>query len=588
MSISQLRSNNSIFRSIFLAVIVSVMPMKFCLGQSPSADSQTSSDLSIIPDITITVHADQPTGKLTPIWSYFGYDEANYTYSSDGDELLAKLAILNPQPVYIRSHHLLTSGNGQTWLKWSSTGIYNEDPQGNAIYDWSTIDRIFDTLQRHKLKPYVEMGFMPQALTVHPGNYTPPKVLHGKPRDSVGGGAFYPPKDYAKWQTLIETWVRHCVQRYGKDEVLSWYWELWNEPDITYWKGSREEFFKLYDYTAAAVKNVLPAARFGGPHVTNPTGKGSEEFLRKFLEHCLGGKNHVTGKTGAPLDLIAFHTKGGTRVVNGHVRMNAANHLRTIDRGCAIVASYPQFKHLPLIIGESDPDGCAACSSEFYPQNAYRNGTQYASYTAATFMREQAVAERHGVNLQGALTWAFAFPDQPWFAGFRTLSTHGVAKPVLNAFRMFSMLESQRLKVENSSGRTLGELMSPQARATTDIDAVATRSSRAISVIIWHHHDDNVPGPARSVELVVTGLPQEATQITQTHYRIDEHHSNAYSIWRDLGSPQNPTAGQITLLKQSSELTHLQPKQSIAVSKGQILVYINLSRHAISLVRLEW
>jgi len=538
--------------------------------------------------ISISVHADQPRGALQPIWRFFGYDEANYTFAPDGKQLLTEIAKLHPQPAYIRTHHLLTSGTGETWLKWSSTGVYDEDAQGNPIYNWFILDRIFDTFLEHGLKPYVELGFMPRALSTNPENYTPEKVLRGRPRGSVGGGAFYPPKNYRKWQAFIETLARHCADRYGRAEAESWYWELWNEPDISYWRGTPQEYLRLYDHTAAAIKRALPGASLGGPHVTNPTSENSERFLRRFIEHCLGSKNTVAGKTGVPLDLVAFHAKGGTSFVDGHVRMNLANHLRTIDRGCAIIASYPELKDMPVIIGESDPDGCAACSSEFYPQNAYRNGAQYASYTVATFMRKQAIAERHGVNLDGAVTWAFAFENQPWFAGFRTLATNGVAKPVFNAFRMFSLLEEKRVAVENSAQRSLDELTKREARATTDIDAMATRSEQVLSVIVWHHHDDGVPGPAVGVNLTVEGLPKHVQKVKLSHYRIDKHHSNAYTLWQKMGSPQNPTSEQYAALQKASQLTLLEPIRPVQISEGEFSLQFELPRHAVSLVRLEW
>lgn len=538
--------------------------------------------------ITIDVQAGQSAGPFTPIWQFFGFDEANYAFAPDGQGMFAEIAKLGPPAAYIRSHHLLTSGDGDAWLKWSSTNAYTEDADGKPVYNWLILDRIVEATLAHGLRPYVELGFMPQALSVHPQDYTPPKVLQGKPQQSVGGGAFYPPRDYGKWQALIEAWVEHCVERYGREQVLAWYWELWNEPDIAYWRGSPQEYLRLYDHTAAAVKAVLPEARVGGPHVTNPTSRNAERFLRTFLEHCLRGTNHVTGRTGTPLDVVAFHAKGGTEVVDGCVRMNAPNHLRIIDRGCAIVASYPELKRTPIVIGESDPDGCAACSSEHYPQNAYRNGAQYASYTAATFMREQAIAERHGVNLKGSLTWAFVFPDQPWFAGFRTLSTHGVVKPVFNAFRIFSRLEPQRVSVRNSAGRSLDELMRPEARATADVDALATRSERTVSVLLWHHHDDGRAGPVQGVDVRIDGLPADVTEATLQHYRIDDFNSNAYTAWQLMGSPQQPSAGQIAAMKQASEPALFEPVRPVKLAGGRLSVAVELPRHSISLLRLKW
>ncbi len=538
--------------------------------------------------VEITVRADQPRGEVRPLWSFFGYDEANYTYAPDGKKLLTDIAALKPQPAHIRTHHLLTSGDGTPWLKWSSTGVYQEDDQGKPVYKWDIVDRIFDTLRERGLKPLVELGFMPEALSIKPKPYAIPKVKQGPPRDALTGGWTQPPKDYGKWEGLIEAWAKHCGQRYGLKEAESWFWELWNEPNIGYWKGTPADYNRLFDHTAAGLKRALPGARLGGPHVTGPGDRGAEAFLRQFLEHCLRGTNAATGKTGTPLDFVAFHAKGGTSVREGHVRMNLGNQLRHIDRGCAVVASYPELKDKPVIVGESDPDGCAACSARYFPQNAYRNGAQYASYTAATFLRKQDVAERHGVNLVGAVTWAFEFEDQPWFDGFRALATHGVVLPVFNTFRLFSMLEKQRVAVENPSAKGLDALLKESVRDEGDVHAFATRGPRALSVIVWHYHDDAVAGQPATVDLTIQGLEPSVKTARVTHYRIDDHHSNAYTAWQEMGSPAEPSEQQREALVRAAQLATLEEPKSMEVREGRLELRLSLPRQAVSLVRAEW
>jgi xylan 1,4-beta-xylosidase len=534
--------------------------------------------------VSIRIRADQVGGDVRPIWRFFGYDEANYTYAPDGKRLLSEIAKLRPQPAHIRVHHLLTSGDGTPWLKWSSTGAYREDTTGQAAYDWHIVDRIFDTFRERGLKPLVEIGFMPEALSAKPQPYAIPKVTQGPPKQALTGGWTYPPKDYTKWQGLIEAWAKH----YGRTEAESWFWELWNEPNITYWKGTPQEYNRLYDHTAAGLKRALPGARLGGPHVTGPADGGSEKFLRLFLDHCLRGTNAATQKKGTPLDFIAFHAKGGTALVDGHVRMNLGNHLRHIDRGFAIVSSYPELKGRPVIVGESDPDGCAACSARFFPQNGYRNGSQYASYTAATFMRKLDLADRHGVNFEGAVTWAFEFEEQPWFDGFRVLSSNGVVLPVFNAFRMFGLLEKKRIPVENPAAPTLDKLIRESVRTEPDVHAFATLGERAISVLAWHYHDDGVPGPETAVELGFQGLPVSARQARLTHYRIDDQHSNAYTAWQKIGSPAKPSAKQQEELQKASKLTKLEEPRTVDMRDGQFTLRFAMPRQALSLVRLEW
>ena len=538
--------------------------------------------------VAITVQADQVRGEVRPIWPFFGYDEANYTYAPGGKRLLAAIASLRPQPAHIRTHHLLTSGDGTAWLKWSSTGAYQEDPDGRPIYQWTIVDRIFDTLRVYGLKPLVEIGFMPEALSTRPRPYAIPKVTHGPPRRPLTGGWTYPPKDYARWGQLVEAWATHCGQRYGPHEAASWFWELWNEPDIAYWKGKPEDYHRLYDHTALALKRALPRARLGGPHVTSPGEERSEKFLRRFLEHCLDCRNAATGKIGTPLDFVAFHAKGGTAFVDGHVRMSLGNHLRHIDRGFAIVASYPRLKSRPILLGESDPDGCAACSARFFPANGYRNGAQYASYTAAVCTRTLDLAERHGVNLAGAVTWAFEFENQPWFDGFRALATNGVLLPVFNTFRLFSLLEPQRLATENPSAKGLDRLIHEGVRREADIQALASRGRRALSVLLWHYHDDGVAGPDALVEMTLQGLERSLSQVRLTHYRIDEHHSNAYTAWQRIGAPAEPSPPQREALQQASDLATLAEPRNVPVREGRLLLRFPMPRQAVSLVRLEW
>ena len=535
--------------------------------------------------ISIQVDLAAEKGPLKPIWAWFGYDEPNYTYMKDGKKLLTEIAKLSNVPVYVRAHSLLVTGDGVAALKWGSTNAYTEDANGKPIYDWTIVDKIFDTYIERGMKPMAQIGFMPEAMSTHPQPYTHNWGPGNKYGDIYTGWA-YPPKDYQKWGELVYQWVRHSVDRYGRKEVESWYWELWNEPNIGYWKGTVEEYIKLYDYTADAVKRALPTARMGGPEVTGPNSEGSMKFFKAFMEHIVNGKNAVTGQTGAPLDFITFHAKGSPKLVNGAVQMNMGTQLRDINRGMEIVASYPSLKHLPIVIGESDPEGCAACSEDFHPQNAYRNGTMYSSYTAASFARKYDLAVAHGVNLLGAVTWAFEFEDQPWFRGFRDLATNGVDKPVLNVFRMFGMMPGNRVEVKGGSGYDFARIRDQSVRAEADINALASKDAKSAAVMVWHYHDDNLPASDAPVSLQINGLSGKTA--TVKHYRIDNEHSNSYEVWKKMGSPKAPSAAQITELEKAGQLQLLAPAQKIAVKGGKATLNFVLPRQGVSLVKLSW
>ncbi len=523
---------------------------------------------------------------MRPIWRFFGYDEPNYTYMRDGKRLLAQLAALSSAQVYVRAHNLLTTGDGTSALKWGSTNAYTEDANGQPRYDWAIIDRIFDTYHERGLKPLVQIGFMPEALSVNPQPYQHAWYPGGK--NPLHTGWAYPPKDYQKWAELVYQWVRHSVDRYGQAEVESWYWEVWNEPNIFYWQGTPEEYHKLYDFAADAVKRALPSARAGGPHVAGTRHEGATKFLRDFLEHCLRGENYATGQRGSPIDFVAFHAKGEPKFVEGHVETGIAAQLQDINRGFEVVASYPELKDKPIIIGESDPDGCAACPEPVYPQNGYRNGTLFASYTAAVFARKHLLAARHGINFEGAVTWAFEFEDQPYFAGFRVLSSNGLALPVLNVFRMFGQMRGQAVEVNSTGDVGLDPILQNGVREQADVSALASVDGKRMSVLVWHHHDVDVAGPSATVAVNLQGLPHNVT-VRVLHYRIDETHSNSFAAWKRMGSPRQPTPEQYAELAQASELALLHsPTWAKTNTNGELAFNFDLPRQAVSLLQIEW
>jgi xylan 1,4-beta-xylosidase len=552
----------------------------FCLF---SAKAQQSPKPAVI-QVDLTKKTNEP---LKPIWAWFGYDEPNYTYMKDGKKLLTEIAQFSPVPVYVRAHNLLTTGDGTAMLKFGSTNAYTEDANGKPVYYWKIVDSIFDTYIQRGMKPFAQFGFMPEALSTNPqsdSTYTDPTRV--KQKHYTGWN--YPPKDYNKWAGLVYNWVKHCVERYGKKEVESWYWELWNEPDISYWRGTMEEYFKLYDYTADAAKRALPTIRMGGPETTNPGSERAGNFLKAFLEHVVNGKNYATGKKGSPIDFITFHAKGQPRVIDSTVWMNVGVQLRHIDKGFQIVSSFPTLKNLPIIIGESDPEGCAACPADIYPNNGYRNGTLYSSYTAASFARKYDMAKNRGVNLLGAVTWAFEFENQPWFRGFRDLATNGVDKPVLNVFRMFGQMEGNRVPVISNSSHNYVTVRDSSVRGgEADINGIAAASNRSASVMVWNYHDKNdLKVPANPVTVSFKGIPSQMVLVT--HYRIDQEHSNSYTTWVKMGSPQNPTPDQIATLEKAGQLEMLGSPQWVKVKDGGVTNQFTLPRQGVSLIKITW
>lgn len=530
--------------------------------------------------VSIRVDAARTIGELKPVWRFFGADEPNYATMKDGRKLLGELGELRPRDIYFRAHNLLNTGDGTAAFKWGSSNVYTEDAQGRAVYDWSTVDHIFDTYLARGVKPYAQIGFMPQALSTQPEPYQH-SWRPGFDYGLITGGWAYPPKDYAKWAEVVYRWVQHCVERYGRAEVEQWYWQVWNEADgAAYWHGTPQDFYKLHDYAIDAVRRALPTARVGGADVANSGGK----FMQGFLDHVANGRNHVTGATGTPTDFLSFHAKGKPEFVDGHVRMGIANHLTAIDRGYALIAAVPALKSKPIVIGESDPEGCAACQG---PQNGYRNGTMYSSYTAASFARKQQLADKRGVNLDGALTWAFEFEDQPYFAGFRALASNGLDLPVLNVFRMFGKMGGQRVQASSSGEVPLDQILKNGVRGEPDVAAFASLDGRKLSIMVWHYHDDDIAGPDATIELEALGLGPRSGEATLTHYRIDQQHSNAYAQWQRHGSPLAPDQNVYAQLEQAGKLALLSAPEPVRIARGKARLSFNLPRQGVSLLILD-
>jgi xylan 1,4-beta-xylosidase len=536
----------------------------------------------------IRVDAGQWLGELPHNWNYIGYDEINYTYVPEGQELLGKFMRLQEKPYYVRAHHLLCTGNGHGVYKWGSTNVYVEDETGNPIYSWTIVDQVFDTILRFGCKPFVEIGFMPLHLA-DPAHYDASKETW-RLKNYQDYGWACPPKDYQKWYDLIFNLVGHSVERYGREEVKSWYWELWNEPDIFYWRGTLEEFNKLYDYTAAAVKAACPEARVGGPGVTNPSPeRKSLDYLDKFLDHCANGTNACTGQQGTPLDFTSFHVKGGGYRADPLHRKQKPPSVKQIlhdtQTGYEIISKYPAFKNLESVLTEIDPDGWAAGGAWDNINLNFRNTEYYPSFVAAAFDKVTKFAQRHGWDLR-LLTWAFLFVGERCFEGTRSFSTQGIDKAVLNLFRMYAQMGQQEILFESEGAKdplTYSDLWGSDE--TPDISGFAALSgNQSLQVLVYNHHDDWDLSGDYPIELAIEHLPFAASNVVVQHYRIDQTHSNAYAEWVRQDRPNYPPSGQRAAIKAREGLELLHPPQQMAAENGNLTLTFTLPVHGISLL----
>jgi len=538
--------------------------------------------------IQIRVDAGRWLGELRHNWNYIGYDECNYTYTPEGQELLAKFGALEEKPYYVRAHHLFYTGNCHDVYKWGSTNVYLEGDDGQPIYNWTFMDLILDTILEHHCKPFVELGFMPLDLVA--------PALYDRSKDTANFRVYQttgwncPPKDFDRWHDLVYNLVRRCVDRYGAAEVATWYWELWNEPDIFYWRGTIEEYNKLYDYTASAVKAACPQARIGGPSTTNPNlERNSGRYLDSFLDHCVNGTNYVTGQKGAALDFVTFHVKGGGyRADPLHKKQNPPSVkqvVRDVGIGYDIVSKYAGLTQLECVLSEIDPDGWAAGGAWDNANLNFRNTEYYPSYVACAFDKLNRWSTAKGWDLK-FLTWAFMFVGERCFEGTRAFSTQGIDKAILNLFRMYARMGTQQVAFESSATKDPLQYADLWGfEETSDVSGFATLTgAKSLEVLIYNHHDDWDRKDQVEVELEVANLPFGEEGLTLRHFRIDGSHSNAYAEWVRQGRPMYPAPGQYAAIKARDGLELLAPPQKLMLRDGKVKLSFTLPVHGISLL----
>ncbi len=541
--------------------------------------------------VSVQVDAGKWLKELAHTWNYIGYDECNYTHSPGGMALIEKFGRLE-KPYYMRAHHMLCTGILHGFYKWGSTNAYIEDEQGNPIYNFDLIDEMIGIWLNNNCKPFFELGFMPRDLA------DPRDAENGQSYQIAYGISEYqrigwamPPKDYRKWYDLIYALVSHCVSRYGVKEVETWYWEMWNEPDIFYWRGTEEEFCKLYDYTEAAVHQALPTARFGGPATCgtmDPNGRASQ-FLRAFLAHIKDGTNYVTGAKGTRIDYTSFHTKGGGYRFDTLAKKQIPSVKALVENVRTQASIIKEFGYggLECVLSEADPDGWAAGGRYDNFNLNFRNTEYYASYVASSYKNLYDLAEEMGMDIR-PLAWAFMFEGERCFEGTRTFSTQGIDKAVFNLFKLYAKLGHQRITL--TSSRDVDPCKFEDLNGTKEgpeVDGWATTTSEnAVQVLLYCHHDDWDVKETYDIDLTLVNLPFNGKAVVK-HSRIDESHSNAYAEWVRQGKPNYPNPGQYEAIKGRESIEFCEAPQTVLIHEGRLEKHFTLPTHAISFLTIE-
>lgn len=543
--------------------------------------------------VKVKVDAGKSMGVQEHLWRWIGYDECNYTYIPEGKELLRKFAALEEDPYYVRTHFMFCTGNCHGTYKFGSTNIYWENEAGEAVYDFTWYDRIIDAQLETGNKPFVELGFMPMALvdTAYLGNVEGNWDKYNQYKEI---GWTCPPKDYDKWHDFIEAVISHLAKHYGEKEIESWYFELWNEPDIFYWKGSTSEYCKLYDYTEHALHKAAPGARLSGPAVTGIfEGGRAQRFFRYFLSHCKEGANFCTGEKGTRLDFITFHVKGGGFPFEMHAKKavpSVESLVHQVKLGLDSIVEYG-YQDREVVLSEADPDGWAAGGIYDNANMRFRNTEYYATYVASTYEKIDQLCTRYNIKVR-PLAWAFMFPGERCFEGTRTFSTQGINKAVFNMFRIYGMLGKEKLAFESDKAEAMDFLEEPdigiknQSNYTgegedVDVSGFAVKGKNGeTQIVVYSHCNDIDREEEQHITLTVDGL--KAGKVNVAHYRIDAEHSNPYAEWVRQGQPLYPEGEQYAAIKNRDGLEKLEEDVTMDAADGKLELTFTMPAHGVS------
>jgi xylan 1,4-beta-xylosidase len=410
-------------------------------------------------------------------------------------------------------------------------GLYDEDSTGKPVYNFSYIDQIYDGLLAEGVKPFVELSFMPNKLAAKQHF----QAFWYRPDVS-------PPEDYGKWDALITAFVDHLISRYGIDEVASWYFEVWNEPNLDFWAGEprQSSYFELYDHTANAIKKVNPRLRVGGP-ATAQAG-----WADVFIRHCV--ENNI------PVDFVSTH------VYANDTAKDVFHTDENIPRNQMVCRA---VRHVHEQIAASSKPNLPLIWSEF--NASYKNEREVTDTTYMGPWMAETIQQCDGlVDLMSYWTFSDVFEEQgvvktPFYGGFGLLAEDSIPKPAFYAFQLLHELGDQRLTLNSDS-------------------ALVTRKKDGTLVIaVWNYDPPNFDGtnlrepvgPAKDVVLEFKNVRGKNAVI----WRVDADHGDFHKAYAAMHEPAYPTQAEIGQLRAAAEIA----SEKRPIKDGSLTLHIPAS-----------
>ena len=511
----------------------------------------------------IFIDASKTLGELKPFWASTGFSPAELLLDDDMKQTLAYLGAVPRSGIqYVRIHYLLNLI--------SVKDVRNDFPQ----YDWSLLDEGLDVLVTNNLKPFFELMGNPSGYFT---DFENDAQLHA-------------------WKRLVRDLAQRYMECFGPEEIRSWYFETWNEPDIGFWKGSDRGFLNYYDACSEGLKEADSSLRFGGPgsaHTLSP-------IFKSLLAHCDKGQNYFTGETGVRLDFISVHEKGVSKS-DEDLRPSS---LGVCKREAAAVRyireQHPRFSETPFMNNECDPQ-------VGWKQIHTWRAKPYYPALLCKIVDQHVLELIDGLNCNYSLlsndngfmgTWGqrthfvrFGERDLPAGQGEHETRLERtqvafdlVKKPVFNVTTMLSFLPGQRCVVDIQEG-------------DDSLGVIATRpSDDQFALLLYRSRDDFMRAGCDTVQLTLRHLPFEEARLV--HYRLDETHANPFRVWEEMGdrgdvsvaqarAPLLPTPEQLEQLRDHQELPLAEPLQTVQVSRGEVPLAFDLPLPAVSLLLLS-
>ena len=476
--------------------------------------------------VRILVNGDAPAQPFPHFWEQmFGSGRAILSLRADYRRDLRQVKRATELRL-IRFHGIFDRG----------VGIVHLDARGRPVYNFTNVDAIYDGLLKNGVRPYVELSFMPPALAAH----------------QVSNGFWYhpivsPPKSWALWRQLIQHFARHLIHRYGIQQVSHWYFEVWNEPNLSFWAGTPKQatYFHLYDVTARALKSVSPRLRVGGPATAQTA------WIGTFIRHCV--RRHV------PVDFVSTHVYGDDTAENVFGRHEHISRrdmvIRAVKKVHRQVADSP-LPHLPIIFSEFN--------ATYTGDEIDVTDSPYIGPWLANTIRATAGL----VHLMSYWTFSDVFEEQgvvstPFHGGFGLIAVGDIPKASFNDFKLLHWLGDVRLANRSHSA------------------IVTRRPDGMLSIALWNYAP---PGPGGHTRTDLLQLRHLDGARYAYIWVVDRNHGSALTAWRAMGRPAYPTVEQLRVLREAARLP---PPRIVALHGASAQLSLRLIPHALALVRLE-